>query len=148
MTHSQITDHIWCGGEFAPGDWERLYGLGVRFDLSLQEERRDDFGAFTPEGELWLPARDWYMPSLDQLALAVRFLGAAVALNKRAVVHCRWGIGRAPLTVACFLVAQEGMSTRQAIDFVRERRPIVDPNHGQVEVVREFEALWRAGAYS
>lgn len=148
MTHSQITDHIWCGGELHPGDWERLYELGVRYDLSLQEERRDDFGVLTPEGELWLPARDWFMPSLDQLALAVQFLATAVTLNKKTVVHCRWGIGRAPLTVACFLVAHEGMTTGQAIDFIRERRPIVDPNHGQVEVVREFERLWRARGHS
>jgi atypical dual specificity phosphatase len=144
MIHSQITEHIWCGGELRPEDWERLYHLGVRYDLSLQK-RRDDFGALTPEGELWLPARDWYMPTLDQLAMAVHFLSAAVAMNKKTVVHCRWGIGRAPLTVACFLVAHEGMTTRKAIDFVRERRPVVAPNHGQVEVVREFERLWRAG---
>lgn len=143
MKHSQITEHIWCGGELRPGDWEALYAQGVRVDLSLQEEKRDDFGDLNPEAELWLPATDWYMPSLDQLLLATQFLSSAVALGKKVVVHCKLGVGRAPLTVACYLVTQ-GFRTREAIEYVRQRRPIVEPNGGQVQVVEEFEDLYQS----
>jgi len=147
MRHSQISELIWCGGALQPGDWEQLYARGVRIDLSLQEEARDQFGNLQPEAELWLPAQDWYMPSLDQLALATSFIDAAVRLAKPIVVHCKHGIGRAPLTVAAYLVTG-GMSTHEAIEFVRHRRPIVDPNYGQIAIVEQFERLYRSGAPS
>ncbi|MCE5219618.1 dual specificity protein phosphatase family protein [bacterium] len=143
MRHSQITEQIWCGGELGPGDWEALYAQGVRVDLSLQEEKRDDFGGLSPEAELWLPATDWYMPSLDQLLLATQFISSAVALGKKIVVHCKLGVGRAPLTVACYLVTQ-GLRTRDALEYMRERRPLVEPNRGQVQVVEEFEDLYQS----
>jgi hypothetical protein len=143
MRHSQITDQIYCGGAFHPGEWEALYAAGVRLDLSLQAEARDDFGKLLPEAELWLPADDYYMPSLDQLYFAVRFITDAVTLGKRIVVHCKYGIGRAPMTVACYLTTQ-GMTARDAIEFMISRRPIVEPNPGQTAVVREFERQWRA----
>lgn len=146
MQHSPITDHIWCGGELSLDDWRRLHAEGVRLDLSLQAEARDEFGDLPPEAELWLPANDWYMPSTDQLVMAARFIHGAVSLGKGVVVHCKYGIGRAPMTVACYLVSQ-GMTAHQAVDFVRERRSIVEPNPGQVAVVRDFQRLLQAGAF-
>ena len=142
MRHTQITDLIYCGGALRPGDWEALYARGVRMDLSLQAEARDDFGKLLPEAELWLPADDYYMPSLDQLYFAVRFITDAVHLGKKIVVHCKYGIGRAPMTVACYLTTQD-MTARQAIVHMIALRPIVEPNPGQTAVVREFERQWR-----
>jgi hypothetical protein len=144
MEHTQITEHVWCGGELGPGDWERLCRLGVRYDLSLQAEKRDGFGALPPRGELWLPAEDWFMPSLEQLGMAALYIGGVVDLGQGIVVHCQHGIGRAPMTVACYLVS-EGMDPDEAIRFLRQRRPIVDPNPGQVVVVRQFATRVRAG---
>ena len=144
MRHSRITDLIWCGGELRPEDWRRLHAEGVRIDLSLQAEARDDFGDLTPEAELWLPAADWYMPTLDQLALAATFMDMAGRRGKGVVVHCKYGIGRAPMTVACYFITR-GMSVRDAIETVRERRPIIEPNGGQVAVVEDFYRMHRAG---
>jgi hypothetical protein len=146
MRHSKITDHIWCGGALSREAWAGLHELGVRIDLSLQEEARDDFGGLPPEAELWLPAADCFMPSLDQLVIATRFIHTAVSLGKRIVVHCKHGIGRAPMTVACYLITQ-GMTTRRAVEHVRLRRPIVEPNYGQMEAVEEFERMWATGAF-
>lgn len=146
MHYSQITDHIWVGGELEPGDWERLYQQGIRYDLSLQVEKRDDFGELTPLGELWLPVVDCFMPSQEQLALAALYLDGVVSQGGRVVVHCKHGIGRAPMTVACYLIAG-GMEADRAMALLRERRPIVEPNAGQVAVVREFERRVRAGEH-
>lgn len=146
MRHSKITDHIWCGGALSREAWAGLYELGVRVDLSLQEEVRDDFGDLPPEAELWLPAEDYFMPSLDQLVMAARFIHTVVSLGKGIVVHCKHGIGRAPMTVACYLITQ-GTPWRKAIEQVRFRRPIVDPNYGQIEAVQEFERMWATGAF-
>lgn len=142
MEHTRITEQIWCGGQLRSGDWERLYREGVRADLSLQAEARDVFGALTPQAELWVPAADWHMPTLDQLSLAAGFIHLAVQQGLQILVHCKEGIGRAPLTVACYLITR-GMGTEEAIQFVRARRPIVAPNPNQVAVVREFERQCR-----
>jgi hypothetical protein len=144
MKHTQITEQIWCGGELGPGDWERLHGLGVRYDLSLQAEKRDGFGAVPPLGELWLPADDCFMPALEQLALAALYISGVVDLGQGIVVHCKHGIGRAPMTVACYLVTT-GMDPDEAIGFMQRRRSVVDPNPGQVAVVHQFAARVRSG---
>jgi len=39
------------------------------------------------------------------------------------------------------------MPTAEAIEYVRRRRPIVDPNPGQIAVVRQFETLYGQGRF-
>jgi protein tyrosine/serine phosphatase len=146
MRHTKLNDHIWFGGELRPGDWDALHALGLRRNLSLQAEARDAYGKNPPEAELWLPAVDWFMPNPDQLWTAAVYIEAAVVANKPVLVHCKAGIGRAPLTVAAYLITQ-GMTLRDALALLSAKRPIVEPNQGQVEVVGDFERLFHAGVF-
>ncbi len=142
--HDRITKRIWLGGSLTFDAWRCLWQAGVTVDLSLQEEARDDFGPLAPEAELWLPATDNDMPSHDQTWLACAFIHSALLLGRHLVIHCRWGIGRSPLTLAAYLTTQ-GWDAGEAMRSITERRPIVEPNGGQRDQLLAFVRRWRAG---
>lgn len=139
-----ITRQLWLGGSLTPGVWRRLRRAGVTVDLNLQEEARDDFGPLPPETELWLPATDNDMPSHEQMSLACAFIHFVLLLGKRLVIHCRWGIGRSPLTLAAYFTTQ-GWEAGEAIRFITERRPVVEPKGGQRDQLLAFVRRWRGG---
>ena len=73
----------------------------------------------------------------------VRGLVTARAAGQRVVIHCKMGMGRAPLTAASVLVA-EGRPSEQAWALIREKRGREVPdNESQHAWVADFEARTR-----
>jgi protein-tyrosine phosphatase len=145
--HDRVTDLLWVGGRLTAEAWAQLYALGVRVVINLQEEERDDFGNLRPVAELWLPARDMEMPSLEQMWLACAVIDGAVRQGLGVLVHCRYGVGRSPMTLAAYVVTQ-GMEPREAVRFVAERRTATDPNRHQWEHFLAFADRWRRGGFA
>lgn len=54
-------------------------------------------------------------------------------------VHCKAGRGRSVIVVACYLVKYYGMTTDEAIDFIKQRRPQINLNKDQIEAIVIFE---------
>lgn len=61
--------------------------------------------------------------------------------NKRNKVlcHCLAGISRSPTIIAAYLLTL-GMRSDEALDFLREKRTVVDPNPSFIEQLAMFEA--------
>lgn len=55
-------------------------------------------------------------------------------------LHCLAGIGRSPAICAAYLVKSQGLEIDEAILYIKERRPIANPDVHQVRVMREFFA--------
>jgi predicted protein tyrosine phosphatase len=144
--HDKITENIYLGGSLDYRSWVHLHKLGVTVVVSLQEEERDDFDDIDPEAELWLPAPDMDMPTLDQMWQACAFMHTVVLMGKKLVIHCRWGVGRSPMTLAAYLVTQ-GTDPVKAVDMLTEIRPIVQPNGGQIRHYEAFVRRYRAGGF-
>ncbi|MCC6170496.1 MAG: ADP-ribosylglycohydrolase family protein, partial [Gammaproteobacteria bacterium] len=82
-------------------------GLDSFFDLTEPGEREPYSGAL-PAGIEYqrLPIEDHGLPhSADYMAEIVAALGRALAAGRKAYVHCRAGIGRTGMVVACHLIA-------------------------------------------
>lgn len=143
-SHDRITEQIWLGGRLGLEAWRRLWAEGVRVVLSLQAEERNEYGDLMPEAELWLPAPDNGMPTIPQLWLACAFIHRVLLDGRKIVIHCRYGIGRSPMTLAAYFVTQ-GWQPRQAVEYITQRRPQVDPNGRQWDVLQGFAREWQAG---
>uniref|UniRef100_A0A061QQ30 Prolyl 4-hydroxylase n=2 Tax=Tetraselmis sp. GSL018 TaxID=582737 RepID=A0A061QQ30_9CHLO len=77
----------------------------------------------------------------QQLPEAVSFIARARAEGSGVLVHCLWGISRAP-TLVCAYMVSAGRPLREAIEAVSAARPAVLPNSGFVqELIRHEEAV-------
>ncbi|MEI8165224.1 MAG: dual specificity protein phosphatase [Chloroflexales bacterium] len=137
---SPVAPLLFVGGQFRPEQWPQLQGLGVRAVLSLQAEHEDVFTGTPPAMALRLLVRDFAAPSLEQFAAGVAFIAQAHRANLPVLIHCRAGVGRAPLMAAAYLVASRRMGYREALAHVRSARPIIGPNPVQVVRLREYAA--------
>jgi protein-tyrosine phosphatase len=140
---SQVTPLLYVGGQFQPEQWPAIAALGIVAVLSLQAEREDQFAGPEPARLLRLPVIDFTPPSLDQLDEGVAFVTTCVLAEQPVLVHCHSGIGRAPVMAAAYLMANQALSHRDALERVRAARPIIGPNLAQLARLREYELLLR-----
>ncbi|KAI0056434.1 phosphatases II [Artomyces pyxidatus] len=59
----------------------------------------------------------------------------------RVLVHCMMGSSRSVSVVCAYLIAHHGYSPDQAVQYIKERRRIANPNHGFVDQLHEY---WRS----
>jgi protein-tyrosine phosphatase len=138
----EITEDLYVGSRFEPGDWHILAALNITVDVNLQAEAQDRFTEAAPEVYLWLPTPDWFGPGVQALATGARFIALMIREGRKVYVHCNAGAGRAP-TVATGYLITTGMSLEEALKLVRTRRPAFSPNPTQMRQLREFAATWR-----
>jgi protein tyrosine/serine phosphatase len=55
------------------------------------------------------------------------------------LVHCTAGISRSVSIVAAYLIKEKGMSAVNAINFIRTKRPIADPNPSFMRQLQTLE---------
>jgi protein-tyrosine phosphatase len=139
LDFSQITDTILIGTNACCSTHfdERLVGIGVRADISLEEERLD-----APKGAivfLWLPTADHTPPTPMQLRIGVAALRELAHEKMTVYVHCRQGHGRAPTLIAAYFIA-EGMDVAEAVRLVKKKRPITHLRPNQLAALRKFAA--------
>lgn len=56
----------------------------------------------------------------------------------RVLVHCAEGVSRSVSVVAAFLMAAYGWSPKDAIAFIKQRRPVANPNFGFIQQLHEY----------
>lgn len=135
--YNQITDEIFIGTNACCGTHfnEELLKNGITADMSLEKEHIDQ--PFGVEFFFWLPTDDELSPSEDQFIIGVAILEQCVALKRKIYVHCEHGHGRAPTMVAAYFIAQ-GDTVEEAIEKIKEKRPVVHLNKVQIEELKRF----------
>ncbi|KAJ3566843.1 hypothetical protein NP233_g6745 [Leucocoprinus birnbaumii] len=58
--------------------------------------------------------------------------------NARVLVHCVEGISRSSSVVAAFLMAQYNWSPTEAVQYVKSKRRIAEPNFGFIQQLHEY----------
>ncbi len=63
----------------------------------------------------------------------------ATKQKQKVLVHCHAGVSRSTTVVVAFLMKTKRWPYKKALNYVKQRRYIVDPNFGFVEQLRKFE---------
>ncbi len=122
---------------------KKLLDKGVRLDVSLEGERID-----RPYGiayYVWLPTRDKTAPSIEKIRMGVHAMDVAISAKEKVYVHCKNGHGRGPTMVAAYLIKHKGMSTKEAIAFIKKLRPEIHPETTQRKQLAKWERICRSG---
>ena len=140
--YSKITPYIFLGTDMCCQAHFRkeLLDRGITADISLREKHID-----TPFGVsyfLWLPTKDKYAPSQQQLLVGAKTIDTLVKKKTKVYVHCKAGHGRSPTVVAAYLVLK-GKSAKAAIAAVRKKRPGIHPTASQIRALARFERTLR-----
>lgn len=56
----------------------------------------------------------------------------------RVLVHCAEGVSRSVSVVAAYLMASQGWPPMQAVDFIKNKRRIANPNFGFIQQLHEY----------
>ncbi len=68
--------------------------------------------------------------------------------DARVLVHCAEGISRSVSVVAAFLMAQYGWSPDDAVEYIKSKRIVANPNVGFVQQLHEYARESLAGSLS
>jgi hypothetical protein len=142
---SAITEYLyisaWPRGDHA----EEIRALNVRLILSMHWIKPSSMLGHPPVRLLWLPTVDNPLLPMPMASL-MRGVQAAlpvIADGYRVLVHCRAGVHRS-VAMACCVLIGTGMAAGEAIDLVKQRRPVADPHASHiVRRIYKFEQYWR-----
>ena len=143
VSFDRITDLVYLGSRIASmDDYHRLKAQGVRACVDMKQEGADPW---TFDAFLWLPTVDHEPPSAMHLRMGIAFLRQCEQARMPVFVHCMAGVGRSSTLVLAYLLAGEyaERGPEDALDFLCERRPCVDPNARQIAAAVEAATGFR-----
>ncbi len=140
LNMSWVNDHLAVGGRVRPEDIHTLGLSGVTHVIDTRSEYHDDEEALAQEHIqlLYLPTPDTYPLTVEQLAEGAKWANEAIKDGGRVLIHCEHGVGRSVL-LTCATLMYEGMSARDALALVQQKRWQAAPNERQVARLKEFE---------
>ena len=141
LNMSWVTNHLAVGGRVRPEDISSLGLSGVTHVIDTRSEYHDDEEALARENIrlLYLPTPDTYPLTVEQLAEGAKWANEAMQDGGRVLIHCEHGVGRSVL-LTCATLMDEGMSARDALTLVQQKRWQAAPNERQIARLKEFEA--------
>ncbi len=142
---AKIRDGLYLGDRFHARDHRLFKDAQIAAVVNCTEHLPNTF-----EGDgvryLQVPLDD--LPSAniyEHFGEIIAFIESAISSGCNVLVHCHAGISRSATAVIAYLMQSEGMTYEEALDDVRSRRPIVSPNLGFSQQLREFETQLRDG---
>jgi protein tyrosine phosphatase (PTP) superfamily phosphohydrolase (DUF442 family) len=128
MNYSKITDNLYIGTTPKKSDYERLHELGIELVINMRIGTPPKSDPLSPPlRSLWLPTIDSPIFPLPMCFLKKGVNEALQVMKNGGVVytHCSKGRHRGPAMAACILIAQ-GMAPDNAMDVIKQQRPISD----------------------
>jgi len=149
--YSRITSYIYIGTNKCcsnQGLKQALLKKGIEAEISLEKEKVSS--PFGVKFYLWLPTDEHSPPSFEQLLAGACFLKSLEDQKIKVYVHCEHGHGRSLTFAASFLILTQKMNTKEAIDFVKKKRPEAHINPIQKKALKNFERhlktnYWKEG---
>ncbi|GFR93805.1 tyrosine phosphatase domain-containing protein 1 [Elysia marginata] len=133
---------------------EQFDSVGIKTVINLQEPGEHAHcgagnvsGGFSYDPQRLMAAKlffynfvmkDYGVAPMSTLLDTVKVMQFAVSVGKVAV-HCHAGLGRTGLIIACYLIYNNRVNARKAIQYVRSRRPGSIQTKQQVMTCHEFE---------
>lgn len=135
---SKILEHLYLGSQYNAASKKQLGSLEVKRVLDLKERH-----VTTDDPDLnvrAVPMSDHGDTTIVEiLPECFKFIEDAKSNEEIILVHCRGGVNRSATIVLAYLMKYNGMTLREAWEYVRNRRPSVQPVANYMSQLREYE---------
>ncbi|XP_065842173.1 phosphatidylglycerophosphatase and protein-tyrosine phosphatase 1-like [Oscarella lobularis] len=116
-----------------------VISLNERYELRFFAATSEEWGDVGVEQVIFETQEYFSSPSQSNIYEALRLIKECGDRGSTAYVHCKAGRGRSAVLIACYLVAEKGMSPDEALEFMVSKRPQVKMMPQQFEAVRDFQ---------
>ena len=76
---------------------------------------------------------------IDQFDSVNEFIDSIIEKNEKILVHCVCGVSRSVSLVIAYLIYSKRISFKKALEIVKEKRDIANPNDGFVKQLIEYQ---------
>ncbi|XP_020308608.1 protein phosphatase Slingshot homolog 3 isoform X1 [Oncorhynchus kisutch] len=140
---SKIFDYLFLGSEWNAANFEELQKNNVGYILNVTRE----IDNFFPESFSYMNIRVYDVEATDLLSHwkdTYSFINTARQSGQAVLVHCKMGVSRSGSTVVAYAMKQQRWPLEVALSYVRERRPIVQPNDGFMKQLHTYSGILNA----
>lgn len=90
---------------------------------------------------LRIPVEDTVKQNMVQaITTSLRFIRSARLTNGTVLIHCRAGVSRSATVALAYLMTQYRWKLEYALQYLKQRRPIIRPNPGFIQQLKCIEA--------
>jgi len=130
---SKITEDLYLTNFPNAKDYDALRALGVRQILTIGSE-------LPRHGEPFFKVMHIKLDDMPTEPIKKYFNQTYDFIKRdKTVVHCAAGISRSATIVAAYLMRKYGLTRDKALAHIFDRRPIINPNSGFKEQLKQFE---------
>jgi protein-tyrosine phosphatase len=132
-------------GNYATKESDLLDVYNIKVVISaLTEEEYEDYMIAKED----FPDIDWYRLVIDDdeseriseyFFKVHSIINQAITDNKNVIVHCAAGMSRSASLVIAYLMIENRWSFEETYNFVKNKRPIIEPNIGFVKQLKGLE---------
>jgi len=137
-SYSQITEYVFLGYNMNCCEihFNVLRNLGITADINIEGENKEE--PHDIKVHMWLPTPEHEAPTLTQLHVGARAIETLVERKQKTYVHCEKGHVRSAIMLGAYLVLT-GMSSEDALAFIKEKRDVIHPQDIHIKALKEFE---------
>nr|XP_019935853.1 PREDICTED: protein phosphatase Slingshot homolog 3-like [Paralichthys olivaceus]XP_019935861.1 PREDICTED: protein phosphatase Slingshot homolog 3-like [Paralichthys olivaceus] len=140
---SKMLDYLYLGSEWNAANFEELQKNNVGYILNVTRE----IDNFFPESFTYMNIRVYDVEATDLLPHwtdTYNFINTARKRGQAVLVHCKMGVSRSSSTVIAYLMKQYRWTLDTALAYVRDRRPIIQPNEGFLKQLQTYNGILNA----
>uniref|UniRef100_A0A3P8ZIA2 protein-serine/threonine phosphatase n=1 Tax=Esox lucius TaxID=8010 RepID=A0A3P8ZIA2_ESOLU len=140
---SKIFDYLFLGSEWNAANFEELQKNNVGYILNVTRE----IDNFFPESFSYMNIRVYDVEATDLLSHwkdTYNFINTARLRGQSVLVHCKMGVSRSASTVVAYVMKHAHWPLEVALAYVKDRRPIVQPNDGFMKQLQTYSGILNA----
>ncbi|KAL5110888.1 hypothetical protein TcWFU_009121 [Taenia crassiceps] len=144
---SLIFDHLLLGSSFNASNGDELRRNNVTHIVNVTREVDNFFPAdqFVYKNiRVYDDEKAQLLPHWDE---TFKFINEARANGTRCLVHCKMGISRSGSTVVAYAMKEKGWKLNDALEFVKGKRPCVNPNANFLRQLETYQGILEASAH-
>ena len=140
---SQIFKWMYLGNFDTACNISDLRRLGITYVLNLAGECKN---TLLPKNitEYHLKTKDLAdFDLIEYFEKANDFINKVRNSGGTMLIHCKYGVSRSPTFVAAYLTKYFGFSVQSALNFIRKKRPMINPNEGFLYQLEKYEQSFK-----